>query len=89
MRMIYYFTADWCNPCKKVKPIVEEMNRESSIKFQMIDVDSEAELVKKFEIRSVPTFILIENGIEIKRTSGAQTREQLQDLVDTVVDNNG
>ena len=89
MRMIYYFTADWCNPCKKVKPIVEEMNRESSIKFQMIDVDSEAELVKKFEIRSVPTFILIENGIEIKRTSGAQTREQLQDLVDTVIDNNG
>ena len=89
MRMIYYFTADWCNPCKKVKPIVEEMNRESAIKFQMIDVDSETELVKKFEIRSVPTFILIENGIEVKRTSGAQTREQLQNLIDTVVDNNG
>lgn len=89
MRMIYYFTADWCNPCKKVKPIVEEMNRESAIKFQMIDVDSETELVKRFEIRSVPTFILIENGIEVKRTSGAQTREQLQALIDTVVDNNG
>ena len=89
MRMIYYFTADWCNPCKKVKPIVEEMNRENTIKFQMIDVDSEIELVKKFEIRSVPTFILIENGIEIKRTSGAQTREQLQELIDTAVDNNG
>ena len=87
--MIYYFTADWCNPCKKVKPIVEEMNRENTIKFQMIDVDSEIELVKKFEIRSVPTFILIENGIEIKRTSGAQTREQLQELIDTAVDNNG
>ena len=87
--MIYYFTADWCNPCKKVKPIVEEMNRESVTKFQMIDVDSESELVKKFEIRSVPTFILIENGIEVKRVTGAQTREQLQSLIDTVVDNNG
>lgn len=87
--MIYYFTAEWCNPCKKVKPIVEEMNRESITKFQMIDVDSETELVKRFDIKSVPTFILIQNGIEIKRITGAQTREQLQDLIDTVVNNNG
>jgi len=81
MKMIYYFTADWCNPCKKVKPIVEEMNRESIIKFQIIDVDSEAELVKRFEIRSVPTFILIENGVEINRTSGAQTKQQLESFI--------
>jgi thioredoxin 1 len=47
----------------------------------MIDVDSEMELTKKFEIRSVPTFILIKNGTEIKRTTGAQTREQLEDFI--------
>ena len=78
MSHVLYFTADWCNPCKKVKPIVEEMNKDSITKFQMIDVDSEMELTKKFEIRSVPTFILIKNGTEIKRTTGAQTREQLE-----------
>jgi thioredoxin 1 len=89
MRVAYYFTADWCAPCKKVRPIVEDINKDSATKFQMIDVDSEAELVKSFEIRSVPTFILIENGIEVKRVTGAQTREQLQALIDTVVDNNG
>jgi thioredoxin 1 len=81
MSHVLYFTADWCNPCKKVKPIVEEINRESSNKFQLIDVDSEMELVKRFEIRSVPTFILLEDGKEIKRTTGAQTREQLEAFI--------
>ena len=81
MSHVLYFTADWCNPCQKVKPIVEEMNKDSITKFQMIDVDSEMELTKKFEIRSVPTFILIKNGTEIKRTTGAQTREQLEAFV--------
>ena len=81
MSHVLYFTADWCNPCKKVKPIVEEMNEDSMTKFQIIDVDSEMELTKKFEIRSVPTFILIKDGKEIKRTNGAQTREQLEAFI--------
>ncbi len=82
MRHILYFTADWCNPCKKVKPIVEELNRESAdVKFQVIDADLELELVKSFEVRSVPTFIVLEDGVEIKRTSGAQTRQQLESLM--------
>jgi thioredoxin 1 len=81
VNLVYYFTADWCNPCKKVRPIVEEINRESINKFQIIDVDLEMELVKRFEIRSVPTFILLKNGIEIKRITGAQTREQLEEFI--------
>jgi thiol-disulfide isomerase/thioredoxin len=82
VRHILYFTADWCHPCKKVKPIVEELNRESAdVKFQVIDADLELELVKSFEVRSVPTFIVLEDGVEIKRTSGAQTRQQLESLM--------
>jgi len=82
VRHILYFTADWCHPCKKVKPIVEELNRESSgVKFQVIDADSETELIKSFEVKSVPTFIVLEDGVEIKRASGAQTREQLESLM--------
>jgi thioredoxin 1 len=85
VRHILYFTADWCNPCKKVKPIVEELNRESAdVKFQVIDADLELELVKSFEVRSVPTFIVLEDGVEIKRTSGAQTRQQLESLMSDV-----
>lgn len=82
MKQIFYFTADWCNPCKKVKPIVEELSYDGHpTKFQLIDVDTEIELAKKFEIKSIPTFILIQDGEVIKRVSGAQTKDQLLELM--------
>jgi thioredoxin 1 len=77
----YYFTADWCGPCKKVRPIVEEINKDSSVKFKVVDVDSEMELVRAFEIKSVPTFIIIKDGEIINRASGSQTREDLMEML--------
>lgn len=82
MKTIYYFTADWCQPCKKTRPIVEELNREQSTAgFQIIDVDDNSDLVKNFSIQSVPTFILFDGGVEKKRVIGLQTREQLEELI--------
>jgi len=83
MKHVLYFTADWCNPCKKVKPIVEEINQDSIIKFKIVDVDYEIDLAKSFNIQSVPTFILIEEGNVINRISGAQTKETLLDFIGT------
>lgn len=82
MRHVLYFTADWCNPCARTKPIVEEINADSPIKFKMIDSDQETELVRNFDIKSIPTFILIEDKKEIARlTGGAKTKEQLLDFI--------
>jgi thioredoxin 1 len=82
MKTVYYFTADWCQPCKRTKPIVEELNREQSTAgFQIIDVDDNPDLVKNFNIKSVPTFILFEDGLEKERIIGGQTREQLEDFI--------
>jgi len=82
MNMILYFTADWCNPCKQTKPIVEELNREQIMaKFFIIDVDSEIEMAQDFEIRSVPTFVVMKNNKEIYRVTGAQSRQQLEELI--------
>ncbi len=79
MKTVYYFTADWCQPCKRTRPIVEELNRVQSIAgFQIIDVDVNQDLVKNFGIKSVPTFILFDEGIEKNRLTGGQTREQLE-----------
>ncbi len=80
--MILYFTADWCNPCKKTRPIVEELNREQIMaKFFIIDVDSEIEMAQDFEIRSVPTFVVMKDNREVHRVTGAQTRQQLEELI--------
>lgn len=82
MKTVYYFTADWCQPCKRTKPIVEELNREQTTAgFQIIDVDSVPELVKTFKVQSVPTFILFDDGMEKNRIIGGQTRESLIDFI--------
>jgi thioredoxin 1 len=82
MKSILYFTADWCNPCKKTKPIVEQLNTEQIMaKFFIIDVDSDIERTKDFEIRSVPTFVVLKDNKEIHRVTGAQTRQQLEELI--------
>jgi thioredoxin-like negative regulator of GroEL len=80
MKTVFYFTADWCQPCKKVKPVVEDMKKEG-FEFQMIDADYEQLLVKRFEIKSIPTFILIEDGKEINRITGAKTRQELEEFI--------
>ncbi len=82
MKSILYFTAEWCNPCKKTKPIVEQLNTEQIMaKFFIIDVDSDIEMTKDFEIRSVPTFVVMKDNKEIHRVTGAQTRQQLEELI--------
>ena len=82
MKQVYYFTADWCGPCKKVRPIVEELSRDQSdVKFQIIDVDSAGELARKFEVKSIPTFILIEDGQEVNRFTGAKTKKDLENFI--------
>ena len=82
MKQVYYFTADWCGPCKKVRPIVDELSRDQAeVKFQIIDVDSEGELARRFEVKSIPTFILIEDGNQINRITGAQTKNDLEKFI--------
>ena len=82
MNMILYFTADWCGPCKQTRPIVEELNREQIMaKFFIIDVDSEIEMAQDFGIRSIPTFIIIKDNKEVRRVTGAKTKEELLSLM--------
>ena len=81
MIIAYYFTADWCGPCKRVRPVVEEINKDSVVKFKIIDVDSEMELVKAFEIKSVPTFIVIKDGEIVRRATGSQTKDNLLEML--------
>jgi thioredoxin 1 len=82
MKTVYYFTADWCQPCKRTRPIVEELSREQiTAMFQVIDVDDNSTLANNFMIQSIPTFVLFEDGIEKNRITGAQTRESLMDFI--------
>ncbi len=81
MSHVLYFTAEWCNPCQRTKPVAEELKRDGIIDFVFVDADTELELINKFSIKSVPTYILIQEGKETKRMSGAKTKEQFLDFV--------
>jgi thioredoxin 1 len=56
------FWATWCPPCKMMGPIIDDLSQDedlSHINFVKVDVDNEQELASQFEIRSIPTFLLI------------------------------
>jgi len=80
MNKVLYFTASWCGPCKKMRPIVEQMINDGS-PIEILDADTELEFIKKYNIRSVPTFILLNNDVEINRITGAKTKEDLQKFI--------
>ena len=81
MKVVFYFTAEWCGPCKQTRPIVEEMKREG-FEFQIIDADYEQLLVSRLKVKSIPTFILFKDEKEIKRISGAQTKQSLLEFIE-------
>ena len=81
MSHVLYFTAEWCNPCQRTRPVAEELRRDGLIDFIFVDADTEIELLEQFGIKSVPTYVLIKDGLEIKRMSGAKNREDFLDFV--------
>lgn len=82
MSHVLYFTAEWCNPCQRTRPIAEELKRDGLVDFIFVDADTEVELLEKFGIKSVPTYILIEDGREVKRMNGTKTRQEFLDFID-------
>ncbi|BED91754.1 MAG: thioredoxin [Candidatus Improbicoccus pseudotrichonymphae] len=80
------FFASWCGPCKMMEPVIQsffEENKEK-IKFYKIDIDFSNEIASKMNIMSVPTFVFLRDGIEIKREIGAISKSRLQDMIESV-----
>ena len=72
--LLFYFTAKWCGPCQKIKPMILKLKeglQTDKIKFYMIDIDENNELCEKCNVTSVPTFLLFRKRSLITKTSGA------------------
>ena len=76
MRTAKYFTATWCGPCKAFKPIILELISEG-YNITIHDVDENQELASKYGVRSIPTTIIEENGVEVDRFVGALSKQQV------------
>ena len=78
MKQVLYFSAGWCQPCKTFKPVMESLQFEMSITF--IDVDASPQSATAWNVRNVPTTILVENGMEKGRLVGAKTANEVRAL---------
>tara|TARA_R100000005_G_scaffold73946_1_gene41157 strand:- start:236 stop:472 length:237 start_codon:yes stop_codon:yes gene_type:complete len=70
MKEYLYFSAPWCGPCKMLGPVMEQVG--NTIPVQKINVDEQSEVAQRYGIRSVPTVVLLENQIEVKRIIGVK-----------------
>ena len=77
------FFATWCGPCKMMAPIVEEIAKEMEEKAKVvkIDVDNESDLAMKYNIMSIPTFIVFQNGEVVETAVGMRDKEELINML--------
>lgn len=74
------FWAPWCGPCRAMAPIFEAEARamEQQVRFAKVNSDEEPALSARFQIRSIPTLVLLRGGREMARISGAMQGSQLR-----------
>src|SRR5687768_4551303 len=82
--VLVYFTADWCQPCKTVRPEVEALARdlEGKAKVVKVDVDKSKRLATTLRIQSVPTFVVFSKGRPVVGEQGVLRRQQLAELLE-------
>jgi thioredoxin 1 len=71
------FWAEWCRPCKMFSPILDEISKEYSIWIGKINIDENKEKAAEYNIVSLPTTIVFENGKEVKRILGAKAKHMM------------
>ena len=81
-KVLVDFYADWCGPCRRMSPILDEFARENpNIKVVKVNVSNGGAILGKYGIRGLPTLIVFQGGREIRRGVGARTKAGLQTLV--------
>ena len=82
-KVIVDFFATWCGPCQMLAPVLSEIAEEykDKIKVCKINIDEEQELAEKFEVVSIPTLVIFENGQPVKKYIGYISKEELIKII--------
>ena len=81
------FFAEWCGPCKMMKPVLEELKKKMGNKIIIlkIDIDKNISLSSEYRIQSVPTLVLWKQGEIIWRQSGALSLNELEQILSSYI----
>lgn len=75
MKTLIYFSAAWCQPCKTLSPIMEQVGKQ--VPVIKVDVDAQKQYAADFGIRNIPTVVLVENGKEVRRFTGVKSLNEI------------
>jgi thioredoxin 1 len=81
------FWAEWCGPCRKVSPLLEEIATELSDKLDIVkvNIDENPETTRAYRIMSVPTMTMFKNGQPVKSVAGARPKGELVRLIESAL----
>jgi thioredoxin 1 len=78
------FWAEWCGPCKQIAPVLDELAQEyqGKIKVGKVNVDEQQGLAAQYQIRSIPTLLVIKHGAVAEQMIGAKSKRDLKASLD-------
>lgn len=77
------FFAEWCGPCKMIGPVLEEIaNERNDFNIMKINVDDNREISAEFDVKNIPTLIVMKDGKEVKRHVGFAPKPELIKMVE-------
>ncbi len=81
-KVLVDFNAEWCGPCKMLKPIIDELAEErTDLKIVSINIDDEDELLEDDSVFSIPCLVLFDKGKELKRNVGLMSKDDLETFI--------
>lgn len=82
-KVLVDFYANWCGPCKMLKPVLDSVAEEhDDVKLVSINVDEAESLAMTYGISSIPCLIKFKNGIEVDRSIGFKSKEEIEKLIE-------
>lgn len=81
------FYADWCGPCKMMAPVVKELAEAyaGKIKIGKLNIDENPNTAVQYQVMSIPTFLVFQNGEKVNSMAGALPRKQLDTMLQQVL----